>query len=134
MPRRKEETVTLWESRYHNYEVNYEIRQEFKAIPVELQNRYHTASFYLPPWKLNRWGCPEMNDHLERQMIQVANQNGLDCVWFLIGYYTSDSGWEQYVEQFNALEPDMSYPAERFEVSLALSDTVKKLSTALVDN
>lgn len=133
MPK-SEKTLTLWEIRYHNYAVNYDLRKQFQCMDIDEQERYHQMSFYLPPWTLNRYGCPQMDDILEMEMIRLANRSQLSCAWFLISYYTSESGWEQYVAQFNDLEPDPSYPQERFKVSLVLSDTVARLSTAPVDN
>jgi len=120
MPRKKEKTVTLWEARYEQYAVNYDIRGQFKTLPQALQEKYHMLAYALPTWKLNKWGCPDSNDDLDRRLCKIANENGLETAWYLISFYTSEAGWEEYVRQFNELEPDESYPAEGFPISEAL--------------
>lgn len=125
MPARKEPTVTLWEARYAQYEANYDIRREFMSLHPDTQNKYHMLAYTLPEWKLNQWGCPASTDDLDRQLCQTANQNGLDCAWFLISFYTSEAGWEEYVRQFNELPADESYPAEGFPISTALRTPVE---------
>lgn len=120
MPARKiRKTLDEW--RGHNYSVNYDLRQQFKTYPPEMQLKYASLAYSLPPWKLNRYGCPVMDtdpdvhyEH-ERAMIKIARQGGLPDAFLLCIFYTSDEGWNEYVRLFNELPLDETFPRERIE-------------------
>lgn len=114
MPARKDKK-TLDEWRAYNYAVNYDLRGQFKAMPEEIQQQYQMLIYALPEWKLNRFGAPAMTYELENDMIRLAFVHRLPDAFFLISFYTSEEGWQEYVRQFNELEQDESFPREKYE-------------------
>ena len=112
MPAHREKR-TLDEWRAYNYAVNYDLRQQFKALKPDEQIRYHALAYALPEWQLNRYGAPALNDDIENTLVAVANQNRLPVAWFLITFYTSEDGWDDYVRKFNDLPMDESFPREK---------------------
>jgi len=117
---RKKEKFTLWEARYHNYEFNYNLRQQFKTFDIETQNKYRIISSSIKDWKVNKFGSPTLNDELENEIIFLALQNHLPDAFFLIGFYNCEEGWNDYVRQFNELDPDESYPPEKFDKTISM--------------
>lgn len=121
----------IYRERRRNYAQHFECRKYVLGLPIETQEKYNALSMAFPEWNLNNEGAVQMDEYQEKTLIDVANQNGLQA-WYLISFYTSQDGWNQFLGKFNALPED-----EPFVFSVAYEPRkkrTKKLSTAHVDN
>lgn len=114
--RRKPERISQQAARGENYASHYESRQTFKAFPQETQDLYRRVSQSLPyEWCLNGFGAVVLSEETETRMIYLALQNHLPHAWYLIPFYQSEDGWDEFRKKFEALpEVEKTYPKASF--------------------
>lgn len=114
--RRKPERVSQQAARGANYASHYESRQMFKAYPSETQDLYRRVSLAIPrDWQVNDFGAVVLNETDETYIIQLAIQNRLPHAWYLITFFQSEEGWEDFRKKFESLpEPEKTYPEASF--------------------
>lgn len=114
--RLKPERISQQAARGENYSSHYESRQTFKAFPQETQDLYRRISTSLPPeWCLNEFGAVVISEETETRMIHLALQNHLPHAWYLIPFYQSEDGWEDFRKKFEGLpEVEKTFPVEKF--------------------
>lgn len=110
--RRKPERVSQQAARGENYASHYESRQMFKAFPQETQDLYRRVSLAMPrDWQVNDFGAVMLTETDENYMIQLAVQNRLPHAWYLITFFQSEEGWEDFRKKFEELpEVEKTYP------------------------
>lgn len=114
--RRKPERISQQAARGENYASHYESRQMFKAFLQETQDLYRRVSQSLPSdWQLNEFGAVAMTEDIENRMIYLALQNRLPHAWYLIPFFQSEAGWDDFRNKFEGLpEVKKTYPVESF--------------------
>lgn len=114
--KRKPERISKQAARGENYASHYESWQTFKTFPQETQDLYRRVSQSMPcEWCINDFGAVVLSEEIENRMIYLAIQNHLPHAWYLIPFFQSENGWENFRKEFEGLpEVEKTYPVEKF--------------------
>lgn len=114
--KQKAEAVDIQMQRRDNYATHFQSRQQVNAIAAEdesLLARMRNVAEVIRAPKLNDFGCDDFTDEEWKQIIELANQNGVQAN-LCLRWYLSDKEWDAFQAAWQNLpEPD----TQRFFIS-----------------
>ena len=109
--------------RRDNYVHHFECHKFIMAHPEEELKHYRHLLQYIQPPILNPFGCDSYDEEQEKEIIAIARSEAIQDASFLISWYLSDEGWQDFQRQWDELpEPTPDLCRELTNIHRRIAD------------